>query len=171
MSTSHCRCIFQTARILCHLHPREYMKITVLLSPRRELSTRYRLQLFSPPSLELHFCFCDIAFLSLALGSPVMEVGTPGVVTVPIHRLAHVRARPGDSLHAGSDQHCISAVVQGNSIPLCMTVEEAFHSPILRAPRESRTLLSGGDVRKDRRQIYPACLQHYKPVSHADSKL
>ena len=30
-------------------------------------------------------------------------------------------------------------------------------------------LVSGGDVQKDRRQIYQACLQHYKPVSHGDS--
>lgn len=30
-------------------------------------------------------------------------------------------------------------------------------------------MLVSGDVQKDRRQIYQACLQHYKPGSHGDS--
>lgn len=47
--------------------------------------------------------------------------------------------------------------------------QKPFHSRISRAPKESCALLSGGNVLKDRRQIYPASLQHYKPVSHGDS--
>lgn len=47
--------------------------------------------------------------------------------------------------------------------------KKPFHSHISRAPKESCALLSGGNVLKDRRQIYPACLIHYKPVSHGDS--
>lgn len=46
---------------------------------------------------------------------------------------------------------------------------KSFHPPILRDPKENCILLSGGNVLKDRRQIYQACLQHYKPVSHGDS--
>lgn len=46
--------------------------------------------------------------------------------------------------------------------------KKPFHSHISRAPKESCALLSGGNVLKDRRQIYP-CLKHYKPVSHGDS--
>lgn len=75
----------------------------------------------------------------------------------------------------GSDQYCISLwswgppVVHENSIPLCIIVARALHSCILRAPKETYRDLSGGNVLKDRRQIYPACLQHYKPVSHGDS--
>lgn len=50
-----------------------------------------------------------------------------------------------------------------------MIVARALHSRILRAPKGMYRDLSGGNVLKDRRQIYPACLQHYKPVSHGDS--
>lgn len=75
----------------------------------------------------------------------------------------------------GADQYCISfrsrgpPVAHENSIPLCIIVAKAFHSCILRAPKETYRDLSGGNVLKDRRQIYPVCLQHYKPVSHGDS--
>lgn len=79
--------------------------------------------------------------------------------------------------HSPSDQYCISllgwglTVVQENSILLCIIVEKAFHSHILRAPGEELHAAVWGQCSEGQRQIYTACLTHYKPVSHGDSKL
>lgn len=75
-----------------------------------------------------------------------------------------------------SDQYCISlqgeglAVVQENSIHLCIKSKKPFPLYLQGSERELLHTVRGQcSILKGRRQIYPACLKHYKPVSHGDS--